>query len=696
MRSLLAPLFRERARWFYWQPAFLCAGIVAYFSLPFEPAFGTLAAPVFLAALMGLLHRRFWNATVFLYALFLIALGFAAAQLETRLDERPMLDHELTSTPITGRVAQTDLMPDGIRLTLLHPSLGALPAAETPERIRIKFNDLTLEDAPPTGSEVSVHGRVGPFSEPVTRGAMDFRREAYFKHLGGLGWSHDPPTQLPPTQSSLSFNDRATLFFESLRKTLAAHVTARLSGDVAAMTATRLNGEQTAISPSVIEAMRIAGLSHLLSTSGFHVTIMALLVYFPFRALLALIPPLALRFPIKKWAAGAAILSATLYTLLVGAQPATLRSLMMATLAMLAILLDRRSTPLRLVTLSAFIAMLATPDAVMGPSFQLSFAAVFCLIAAHQRTAEALTGVHSQEEQGRFRALLSYLGKITRTSVIATAATTPFALYHFQSFSLYGFLANMAAIPLTSFWIMPAILLAWLTAPFGADGIFIDAAGVGTALTIRIATTVAAWPHAVFYVPAMPALALIAVTLGGVWLCLWKERWRYIGFLPIVIGLLYPLYTRTPDFFVSSDGAWAAKQADGRLATLNVKREKFALTQWQERLGRVDAVDASALPEDTQDLRCDTLGCVYRHKDVILAMPTKEIAALEDCAHAAFVIAPFEIRSCAAPHLIDASFLKTHGSTTLFFTESGVEIDTTHTHAAERPWSVGWKKQATE
>jgi competence protein ComEC len=188
----------------------------------------------------------------------------------------------------------------------------------------VRFDRKTLADVPPAGSLVTMWAELGPFEEPVMPHAMNFRWQAFFRQLGGLGWSTSTINLIDPAPPVTSWHDRFALAFERARMTLTQHVYAHLSGDVAAMTAARLNGEQTGISEPVIQAMRTAGLAHLLSTSGFHVTIMGLLVYFPLRALLALIPWIALRYPIKKWAAAGAIFSTIGYTLLVGSPAATL------------------------------------------------------------------------------------------------------------------------------------------------------------------------------------------------------------------------------------------------------------------------------------------------------------------------------------------------------------------------------------
>ncbi|MDD4616964.1 MAG: ComEC/Rec2 family competence protein, partial [Alphaproteobacteria bacterium] len=482
-----------------------------------------------------------------------------------------------------------------------------------------------------------------------------------------------------------TWSEAFSLSLERARKTLARHVYNRLSGDIAAVTAAKLNGEQTGISSPVMEAMRTAGLAHLLATSGANVTIMGLLVYFPLRALLALWPAVALRYPIKKWAAVAAIFSALAFTFLVGSQAATARSMVMVALAMAAVLLDRQTNILRLVMISALLSMVFAPSATMGASFQMSFFAVFCLVAAN----------HKSFEENRLSNLPGWLGStagIARASLIATAATAPFTIYHFQTFNAYGFVSNVLAIPITSFWVMPFTLLAYIAAPLNLDGFFIDMAGLGNALTIRIATTVAAWPHAVIPWPAMPGASLAAIVLGNLWLCIWREKWRAWGLLPILLGMAYPLYTTQPDFLISPTGkSWAARLDDGRFAVSNAKREKFALSQWQQRLGDPDFIDAKALGDNAQ-IRCDSIGCVYRKNAAIVAMPIKDFAALDDCAKADIVVAAFPLSSCAAK-VIDIRALEQHGAHAIFFNLKNLRIAFASEQTGFRPWSTGRKSK---
>ena len=259
----------ERQRWPLWIPVGMAVGIISYFALSFEPpAWFLLASPLLAVALFGLRYV-WWTGAVLGFVVLLGVIGFNAAQLETRMDARPMLDREIGPVPIEGRLMLTEIMPDGVRITLKDPTLGHLPPEQTPEKIRIRLNDVGVNDLPATGAKVSLLGRVGAFSEPVVPGANDFRRQAFFRHLGGLGWAYGAVKLVEADPPSRSWRDSFNLAFERARMTLAQHVNDRLNGDVAAMTIARLNGQQTGISKPVIEAMRIAGLAHLLSTSGF-------------------------------------------------------------------------------------------------------------------------------------------------------------------------------------------------------------------------------------------------------------------------------------------------------------------------------------------------------------------------------------------------------------------------------------------
>jgi competence protein ComEC len=715
----------DRERWFLWIPVFMASGIAVYFALPFEPAFSAcLASPLFLLGF--LFFRRFFFTTPVLACLLAFSLGFNAAQFETSLIKKPLLDVKLEPTSVTGTLIRAEALPEGSRLTLQSPSIKDLPREDRPRLVRVKVR-TPFADLPEAGSRVNLWGPLWPPADPALPDGYDFRRQAFFKQIGATGLSYVELRERDSRYPIHFFWDGFYLMFEKARRALILMTYERLNAPEQvkekAMTAALLSGSQTAIDQDTMQAMRASGLSHLLSISGVHVSMMALLVYIPLRFLLALFPWVALRFSIKKWAAGAAIIATSLYTLLVGADAPTVRSALTTALIMLAIIMDRKALSLRLVALAAIAIMLVTPSAAMGASFQMSFAAVLAMVAVYEKQLDVLLKdgwslAERKSETTPSPHRLSFLGRhlkdIVFTSLIATAATTPFTIFHFQSFNFYGVIANIIAIPLTTLWVMPFLLLTYITAPFGTSGWFIDAAGWGVKGIILLAEKVASWPLAQLYLPPMPAWALLSFLAGGFWLCLWRKRWRYAGLLPIAAVFFYPLTVSQPDAFIAADApVWAVRLSDGSMAIYGKREENFTTAQWRQHSGNPEAHYFSArnLPEFDKDLFCDETHCLYERGafSVMFLMPPPKgqeaaqagalaaapPAAPPACPTTTVTVAFVPMPPCKGTIMIDQAALTKGGAQTLTFEKKGtVRIDTVRTEGRLRPWSVGWRHES--
>ncbi len=701
----------ERERWFLWTPVFMACGIAVYFALPFEPSFVyCLASPLFLLGFFAL--RRFFFVTPFLACLLAFSLGFNAAQFETHLIKKPLLDTKLEPTSITGNLIRAEALPEGARLTLKYPSIKDLPKEDRPRLIRVKVR-TAFSDLPEAGTRVNLWGPLWPPADSALPHGYDFRRQAFFKQIGATGLSYVELRERDSRYSLRFFWDGFYVMFEKARRALILMTFDRLSAPEQAkekaMTAALLSGSQTAIDQDTMQAMRASGLSHLLSISGVHVSMMALLVYVPLRFLLALFPWVALRFSIKKWAAGASIIATSLYTLLVGADAPTVRSALMTALVMCAIIMDRKALSLRLVALAAIAIMLITPSAAMGASFQMSFAAVLAMVAVYEKQLDvllkdgwALTEKASAPAPHRLAPLWRHLKDIVLTSLIATAATTPFTLFHFQSFNFYGVIANIIAIPLTTLWVMPFLLLTYITAPFDASGWFIDAAGWGVKGIIALAEKVASWPLAQIYLPPMPSWALLSFLIGGLWLCLWQRSWRYAGLLPIAAVFFYPLTVTQPDVFIAADAPiWAVRLSDDSMAIYGKREENFTTAQWRQHSGNPEAhyFSAKHLPEFDKDLFCDETHCLYENGafSVMFLMPPPKgqeatIAPPPACPTTTVTVAFVPMPPCPQTIMIDQAALAKGGAHTLTFDKNGaVRIDTVRTEGHLRPWFVGWR-----
>jgi len=688
LSALFQPFSEQRDRWFLWLPVFIASGIAVYFALPFEPPGLYLLATPSAALLAFGLRRKGAFLPVVLLAL---ALGFNAAQLETRLAATPMLDEAVPPSVITGTLFRAESLPDGARLTLKDPFIRKAPQTHLPF-LRMNVRS-PMRELPPTGARVAVWGPLWPPGEPTTPGGYDFRRGAFFKHLSATGFSYGD-VRVREGKPARSF----ALTLERVRRVLALRTFARLPPDEAPMTAALLTGNQSGIDREVMNAMRLSGLSHLLSISGVHVSMIALLLYAPVRALLALFPFIALRWPIKKIAAVVSILGTALYTLLVGADPPTVRSALMTSLVLFAIIVDRKALSLRLVGLAAGCVMLAAPSGVIGPSFQMSFAAVLAMVAAFEKRLDTTIKEGLAFELPTWLRHLGRAGRtILLTSLVATAATTPFTLFHFQTFSFYGVIANMIAIPLTTFWVMPCLLLTYLTTPFGLEGLVLDGAGLGIKATIWLAQHVAAWPFSQFCIKPMPLWAFGLFVIGGLWLCLWRGRLRLWGLVAILVACFYPLTVTLPYALIAPEGdVWGVQLNDGRFAIYGKKPNSFILYQWRTYLAQPEIVPFSPKDEPALngELTCTATSCLAQHGGFKMIF-MKEVApsdALENaCASgAAALFVPEALTiSCAVPLVIDAKARSARGAYAITITQDGPRIQTARQARGQRPWSVG-------
>ena len=691
---LRATLLAESERWPLWLPVSLAGGIALYFGLPFEPApwAGAAAATAALALLL------FWrNRPVLFWAgagLAAAAVGFAAAQLRTHAVDGPRLQASFGPARVAGQVLESEPTDRGHRVILGSVTVAGLAPSDTPQRVRLR---LLPGHAPPApGSWIEVKAVLNPLPAPTMPGGFDFQRHAFFQRLGAIGFALGPPVARPDGPRAASWR----VGVESLRQDLDSRLRAgfaQMEGNVRPSIASALiTGKRADIPTDVLDAMRDSGLAHLLAISGLHFAMVAGLIFLLVRAGLALVPPLALRMPIKKWAAVAAFLAASCYLLLSGATPPTQRAFLMLSMALLAILADRLEVSMRPVAWAAGVMLLAAPEMLIGASFQMSFAAVIGLVAAY----EALRG---RRGTGRpwvegIAAVIArpalYAAGVGFTSIVAGLATAPFSLYHFNQLSSYGVLANLAAVPVTAFWVMPAGLAAIAAMPLGLEHLPLSAMGAGIDLIVAVARTTAGWPGAVWHVPRVPAAAFAAICLGGLWLALWRRRWRLLGLVAVGGGIACLLTAEPPHLLVAHDGRLiGARGPDGALWVSSLRSGRFVREAWERGTA---ATQIGAWPREgrTADgaLSCDRLGCVYSLGARRVAIPADGRAFEDDCGAADVIVSrlriPAALRDSPCGRIvIGPEDLRRGGAHALWLQPDGqVRIRTARAAQGERPW----------
>ena len=576
----LGHLAEARGLLFPWVPVFLGIGIALYFALPYEPGWPLYSAVAVLAAAAVALYRlgpELAHPLAVIAAA--VAFGFLAAGLRAHLVAAPMLEFRYFG-PVQGCIVEIDRSAsDALRLTLDQVVLLEVPAERTPVTVRVSVQDAGLMSEP--GQVVLMTATLAAPEGPAAPGGFDFRRMAFFNRLGAVGYSRSPVMiwQMPAPGAEA---------INRLRRQLSAAMMAAMPGDAGAFAAAAMTGDRSAIRQDTVQALRDSNLAHLLAISGMNMAFLTGFVFMAFRYGMALVPPLALRSNAKKIAAVAAFAVALFYLLLSGANVATERAFLMVAVMLGAVLLDRRALTLRSVALAGLVLLLAEPESLGEPGFQLSFAATVVLIAGF----EALDRRLFRQALPRW---LMPVFTLVLTSVLAGRATAPFAAATFNRFTDYGLLANLLTVPAMGAVVMPAGAVAALIAPFGLAWLALWVMGLGVRWILFVAHWIADLDGSITAIPEPAAWALPLITLGGLWLIAWPGRARLVGVVAVVAGLAsWPMAGR-PDLLITSDGRLLGLLGPEGRALSAAKGGGFAAESWLENDGDLVTQENAAL-----------------------------------------------------------------------------------------------------
>lgn len=684
LASLLSAIEAEQDRWFFWAPVLVGAGIGCYFALSFEPHVLVAVAPLLAALALKALAPRAPLAMLAAGALLAMTAGFALAKLRVEWVRAPVLAKEMRAVEVRGIIELIEPRPSGgERLTLRVIALSELAPDERPHRVRITSRKAAPGLAP--GMTVSVRATLMPPSPPALPGGFDFGRHAWFQQLGAVGYTWRAP-EPDPAAGQPPWDLRFWAAIERLRQAIGARIRAVLPGQRGAIANALITGERGGITEATNAAFRDSGLVHILSISGLHMAIMAGAVFFFVRLVLAAVPALALNYPIKKWAAAAAMLGAFGYLLISGTSFATVRSAIMISIMFLAVMLDRPAVTMRNVVLAALVILLLVPESLLDVGFQMSFAAVVALVAVYE--ALRRRGGWSLLPEGPWARLALFFAGIVLSTLVASAAVAPFAAYHFHQSQQYAVLANLIALPICNLVVMPAALATLVAMPLGLEAAPLWVMGFGIDAMLWTAERVARLPGAVQAVPAIPTAAFLMMVAGSLWLALWQRRWRVLGLAMFAAGLALAPTLRLPDVLVGRDGKLvAARGADGRLSALGSARA-FELQRWLEHDGDhrppKQAVKAASF-------HCDGIGCRTRVRGLPVAVARHPAAFGDDCRHRGILVADIvSPRRCPAPAaVVDFFAARRDGTHAIYVEDDGtVRVETVRGARGNRPWSA--------
>ncbi|MBF9044769.1 DUF4131 domain-containing protein [Rhodobacterales bacterium HKCCE4037] len=685
-----------------WSAVCLGIGVAIYFALPVEPeliGYGG-AAVIFCLGVVLFAWRREGLGPLGI-ALALVALGLGAAGFRAHQVAGPVMDFRYYG-PIEGRIVDIDRSAsDAIRLTLDRVRLDDV--RNVPLRVRVSLHGDQGYIDPVPGAVVMMTGHLSPPGGAAEPGGFDFQRHAWFQSIGGVGYTRIPALLLEPPEPG-----DQRLF--SLRMQLSAAVQAAIPGQPGAFAAAVLTGDRSGLQQGPIEDMRDSNIAHLLAISGLHMGLLTGFVYAALRLCLALVPPLALRYPIRKWAAVGALVSGAFYLALSGGNVATERAFIQIAVMFTAVLLDRRAITLRSVAIAAIIVLLRRPETLMSPGFQMSFAATTALVAAFN----ALQGAVWMKTWPRW---VKGLWALLVSSAVAGAATAPFAAAHFNRLAVYGLLANLLTVPVMGSVVIPFAVVALLLAPFGLSWLAFWVMDKALTWILAVAERVADLPGAVEMVQSPPGAVLALIALGGLGLCLWQGWGRWVLSLPLGLAMLLWAGAERPALLISESGALVGHMTEQGRALSRPRGDGFVAGIWLENDGDpADQEAAAARPawEAAGAGQITRLGdrslwhgtgraaaqdaadaCATHDVVVVNEWPEDPPASLTDAEAEtlARLSAPTQRAGAANAQpaagclLLSPMVLSRTGAIALSVGPSGLRLDTARAHQGQRLWS---------
>ncbi len=607
-------------------------------------------------------------------ALTVFAAGFALICETARERQAPMPQRHLGPVTVTGRVVDIDLAQNGWRIVVEPDPIPRLDSTGQPARLRLHIPRTSDELNP--GDHVRLRAMLHPVPPQILPGGRDFQRELYFAGIGGVGYTFGGARRITGAEGAAETGGGWREALRHLRTEMTRRINAVLPGSTGGAASALITGKRGAIAEEVKQSFRDSGLSHLLAIAGLHLGLVGAFVFFAVRSGLALIPWVALRYPIKKIAAGATLLVLTCYLLISGAAIPTERAFVMNGIVFAAILIDRLRISMRICAIAAAVVLVLDPASLVGVSFQMSFGAVVALIAVY----ETFGGKLGRILRGRslLGGVLGYCGAVVVTTVVATLGTYPFSIYHFHHIALYSPLANVIAVPLSALWTLPWGVVTCLLMPFGLERLALVPMGWGIDVTIWVAQHVSALPGNVWTTPRLPAIGLLVISLGGLWLCLWRGPWRHWGVVAIVAGFASMMVTRPPDIVIADSGRLvAARATDGHYFVSADKNEKMVRSFLAEETGETLAEWPEAESGAEDGLDCAQASCLYTARGRRVAIITGEAALPLKCGGLDAIVSqvPAGFRCRSMMPVIDRIDSWRRGAVALWLDAGGVTVE---------------------
>ena len=671
-----AALLAQRGSLIGWVPVCLGVGVGTYFGLGTEPD-ALVMVTLGLIGLTALVFSRMvpTGYVPLLVAVALVVVGIGVAKYRVTVVHAPILSFRYYG-PLEGRVINIDRSAsDAVRLTLDRVVLARMAPDRTPSRVRISLHgDQQLQVFTP-GDVLILTGHLSPPAGPAEPGGFDFQRHAWFLQLGAVGYTRTPVLRLSTPETP----ELGTRVF-ALRMAISRAVQEAIPGEPGAFAAAIMTGDRSGIGQGTLTNLRSANLAHLLAISGLHMGLLTGFIFAFVRYGLAVIPGAALLWPTKKIAAVCALLVGAFYLALSGGSVSTERAYIMVAVMFVAVLLGRRALTMRAVAMAAIIVLLWQPEALIGPGFQMSFAATTALVAVF--------GALRRFDLSRLPRWSRPILSVVLSSLVAGLATAPFAAAHFNQIAHYGLIANVLSVPLMGVLVMPAAVLAVCLAPFGLWGVGLWLMDIGLRWILFVAATVSAREGALGHVWAPDWYVLPVLSLGLLWLVLVCGRARLAGIGIAACAFVLWQQTGRPDLLVADSGSLIGLQSSEGRVLSRATGSGFVAGIWLENDGW-PVPQAQAAARDGLEAQGRITEALLGDWRVLQVSGKTALSGLAGCIGADVLISN-QIDEVGRPCAVyDLARLRNTGALAMDIASNGdLLITTAHEVSGRRPWNM--------
>lgn len=692
--KLYADFFEDKNNWLLWIPVFFSLGI--FFGFLFKI---NLIFPFIICVLLFFLSWFFYKSKKFIFVipfiLGFIFLGYIRTGYYTKNLKAPVLSRYTGKVEVFGKVVDVLLYDkeDGFsKKVILKPESikkigkinfqfyfqnsensyfdekGIMQNLPYKVRINLKDNQKTFQN----GDKIKIQASLMSLPTSAYPGAYSFKKYAYFKQIGGIGYNG----------KVLEVQKREKKFLDvvgNFRNNYSTKITSVIGQPSGGIGAALLTGNKGFLKESVSKNMIYSGLAHLLAISGLHIAIVVSLIFLLTRKFLSYSEKITLNYNIKKIAAVCALVASFFYLLVTGMPVSAQRAYMMIALFLIAIIIDRNVCALRSVMLVGLIMLFYKPDFLFSPGFQMSFAAVIGLVSGFRFLKSCGYKLYTEN---KFAKPFVYLGGVMIGSVIAEICITPFIIYHFNNYSPYGLLANLIAMPLTTFIIVPLGMVSYFLIPFNLDFITLKLMGYAIDVLLWVAQTVAFIPGSNHVVMSPSNVAMGLIIFGGLWFWLWSRKWRYFGIPIFIIGVVLAFFKPIPDLILNEKKVFGVLDGKGNLYFSQKLRSEYIKDIWLKKTGNTRYKLLNDFPDnDLKKISCNNHYCLITKYDKKVYLATSYHGIKEGCRQGDVVVNMdakhryLKWIDCEKPKIkLNYTYFKNNGAAVLFLKEDEVKL----------------------